>query len=111
MSVPMTSSDKAMRLSLMSVTLNLSLALVKGVAGVMGHSQALIADAVESALDVFSGLAVLYGLRIALRPADDNHPYGHGKAEPLAGAVVALSLLVGARGHRLHQCARDIGAA
>jgi cation diffusion facilitator family transporter len=94
----MTSSDKAMRLSLMSVTLNLSLALVKGVAGVMGHSQALIADAVESALDVFSGLAVLYGLRIALRPADDNHPYGHGKAEPLAGAVVALSLLVGAAG-------------
>jgi len=98
MSAPASTAGKALKLSLMSVLLNLSLALVKGIAGIVGHSQALVADAVESALDVFSGLAVLYGLRIALRPADDDHPYGHGKAEPLAGAVVALALLGGAAG-------------
>lgn len=91
-------AGRALRLSLISVGINLLLALAKGVAGIVGHSQALVADAVESALDVFSGVAVLYGMRIALQPADDDHPYGHGKAEALAGAIVAVSLLFGAAG-------------
>jgi cation diffusion facilitator family transporter len=86
----------ALRFSTLSVVINILLALIKGITGIVGHSQALVADAVESGLDVFSGMAVLYGLRVAAKPADDNHPYGHGKAEPLAAAVVALALLAGA---------------
>ncbi|MFM1921193.1 MAG: hypothetical protein RLZZ303_2827 [Candidatus Hydrogenedentota bacterium] len=87
---------RAVQFSLLSVTMNTLLALGKGVAGFMGNSQALVADAVESLLDVFSGLVVLYGLRVAARPADANHPYGHGKAEPLSGAFVAMALIGGA---------------
>jgi cation diffusion facilitator family transporter len=89
---------KALRMTLLSIGLNLLLAFAKGLAGIVGHSQALVADAVESALDVFSGLAVLFGMRIALKPADEDHPYGHGKAEALAAAIVAVSLLAGAAG-------------
>ena len=50
----------------------------------LGHSYALIADAIESLTDVFSSLIVYFGLRVAMRPPDANHPYGHGKAEPMA---------------------------
>jgi len=53
----------------------------------------VFADGLESAADVITGLVVYLGLRIALRPPDDNHPYGHGKAEPIAALVVGLSLL------------------
>ncbi len=59
---------------------NAALAVVKFIAGVMGHSQALIADAVESLADVFSSLIVWRGLVVAAEPADADHPYGHGKA-------------------------------
>lgn len=96
MSLARENAARAVQFSLLSVTVNTLLALGKGLAGVMGNSQALVADAVESLLDVFSGLVVLYGLRVAARPADANHPYGHGKAEPLSGAFVALALIGGA---------------
>jgi cation diffusion facilitator family transporter len=75
------------------MAVNSILALVKGVAGVTGNSYALVADAIESASDVLSSIVVMLGLRMAARPADDNHPYGHGKFEPLAAAVVALTLM------------------
>lgn len=82
------------RSTIFGVMINVAFAAVKGAAGVIGNSYALIADAVESALDIFSSVAVLGGLKIAAIPPDDNHPYGHGKAEPLAAMVVALVLMV-----------------
>jgi cation diffusion facilitator family transporter len=77
---------------------NALLVLVKLLAGIVGHANALVADAVESSADIFSSLIVWMGLSIAVRPADEDHPYGHGKAEPLAAAVVSLMLLGAAAG-------------
>lgn len=62
----------------------------------VGNSYALIADAIESLTDVFSSLIVYVGLRVAMRPPDENHPYGHGKAEPMAAVIVAAGLLLAA---------------
>ena len=98
---------RATRSTLLSVAVNASLAVVKGTAGVLGHSYALIADAMESAMDIGKSLVVLGGLRIAALPPDTCHPYGHGKAEPLAAIVVALGLLVGALGLAI-QSVREI---
>jgi cation diffusion facilitator family transporter len=72
------------------------LTVVKLVAGVLGHSHALIADAVESLADIFSSIIVWRALVLAEEPADEDHPYGHGKAEPLAAAVVSTILLLAA---------------
>jgi len=72
---------------------NLLLAIIKLIAGIVGHAYALVADAVESTTDIFSSLVVYGGLRIAAQPADEDHPYGHGRAEALAGAFVALMLV------------------
>lgn len=91
-------SQRAVRWSVLSVVANVVLALVKGVAGVLGQSYALVADAAESILDIFSSLVVWGGLRYAAKPPDENHPYGHGKAEPLAAIVVSLALLGAAVG-------------
>lgn len=84
------------RFVLLGVVVNAVLSAAKGIAGVLGNSYALIADAMESGLDVFQSLVVMGGLFIAAAPPDENHPYGHGKAEPLAAAVVAVGLLAGA---------------
>ncbi|MDO8545662.1 MAG: cation diffusion facilitator family transporter, partial [Opitutaceae bacterium] len=78
------------RLVLRGVLLNLLLALVKFAGGVFGNTYALIADAAESTIDVFSSLLVWAGFQVAARPPDANHPYGHGKAEPLAALAVAI---------------------
>lgn len=83
------------RLAQTGLAVNGVLALIKLVAGVVGHSYALVADAVESLADLFSGVVVWSGVRIAAREADADHPFGHGKAEALAALVVGL-LLVGA---------------
>ena len=71
---------------------NILLAIIKGLAGFFGNSYALIADALESTSDVFSSLIVLIGLKISTKPIDKNHPYGHGKAEPIVAIVVSLTL-------------------
>lgn len=81
------------RSAVLGMAVNALLAGVKGTAGVLGNSYALIADAIESAADVVTSLVVLLGVRMAGKPADNNHPYGHGKFEPLAAAVVSLTLL------------------
>jgi cation diffusion facilitator family transporter len=81
------------RTTIVGLFVNAVLALTKGVAGFLGNSYALIADAIESASDVVSSLIVVGGLRIAAKPRDENHPYGHGKAEPIAALIVALSLI------------------
>jgi cation diffusion facilitator family transporter len=87
-----------MRGALAGIAVNLLLAATKGTAGFVGNSYALIADAVESLSDTLSSTIVLLGCRMAGRPADANHPYGHGKFEPLATAAVALILFIAAAG-------------
>ena len=73
---------------------NAGLATIKFIAGILGNSYALIADGIESVVDVFSSLLVLFGLRYSARPADENHPYGHGKAEPLITFLVVVFLII-----------------
>ncbi|MCU0788117.1 MAG: cation diffusion facilitator family transporter [Verrucomicrobia bacterium] len=78
------------------MAVNVMLAMVKIVAGIVGHSNALIADGIESTADIVSSLVVWTGLKISSLPPDDTHPYGHGKAESVAGVVVAGALLAAA---------------
>ena len=87
--------------------MNAGLAAVKLVAGLVGNTYALVADAVESGADVAGSLLVWGGLSVAARPADEDHPYGHGKAEALAAAAVALMLLGAALGIAV-QAVREI---
>jgi cation diffusion facilitator family transporter len=81
---------------LRGIVLNLLLALVKFAGGILGGTYALIADGVESLLDVFSSALVWAGFRVASRPPDADHPYGHGKAEPLAAMAVGLVIFAAA---------------
>lgn len=89
-------AEAGARLVLRGVGLNLGLALLKFTGGVLGNTYALIADGVESLLDVFSSLLVWAGFRVAAVPPDADHPYGHGKAEPLAALGVALVIFAAA---------------
>lgn len=79
-----------------SIVGNTALALIKALAGIFGNSYALIADAIESTTDIFSSLLVLFGLKYANRPADRNHPYGHGRIEPLITFIVVGFLVMSA---------------
>ena len=81
-----------MRTTLLGILLNTVLALAKGVAGFLGHSFALMADALESLSDIVSSFIVYFGLRLSLKPPDADHPYGHGKFEPIAAIVVSMSI-------------------
>ncbi len=83
-------AEASARLVLRGIGLNIVLAVLKIAGGVFGHTYALIADGAESTLDVLSSLLVWTGFRVAGRPPDANHPYGHGKAEPLAALAVAV---------------------
>ncbi len=91
-------ATRSIRWAQAGLLVNALLVLVKLIAGIVGHANALVADAIESSADIFSSLIVWMGLSIAARPADEDHPYGHGKAEPLAAAVVSLMLLGAAIG-------------
>jgi cation diffusion facilitator family transporter len=84
--------SQARRPILLGIAVNFVLAGVKIAAGVLGHSYALVADGAESGADVLTSTAVLLGLTYSSKPADDDHPHGHGKAEPLAAAFVSLAL-------------------
>ena len=97
---PMSSArlQRSLRATFLGMIANTLLAMSKLVAGVAGHSHALVADAVESLADVFSSVIVWRGLVVAAEPADEDHPYGHGKAEPIAAAVVSTMLLTAAAG-------------
>jgi cation diffusion facilitator family transporter len=81
---------------LRGVALSALLAALKITGGILGNAYALVADGIESLLDIVTSALVWTGLQVASRPPDTNHPYGHGKAEPLAGIVVALITLVAA---------------
>jgi cation diffusion facilitator family transporter len=85
---------RGLRLTLLGMVANTLLAATKMVAGFVGHSHALVADGVESLSDLLSSVIVLRGLTVSAAPPDDDHPYGHGKAEPLAAAMVATMLLL-----------------
>ncbi|RAJ33091.1 cation diffusion facilitator family transporter [Pedobacter cryoconitis] len=91
-----TNHQTAVRATYFSIVSNTVLAILKGIAGVFGNSYALIADAIESTADIFSSLLVLFGLKYASRPADENHPYGHGRAEPLVTFLVVGFLITSA---------------
>lgn len=82
-----------LRATLLGLSVNTLLAGGKLAAGFIGHSSALVADGVESLADILSSLVVLRGVVVASEPADEDHPYGHGKAEPIAAAVVAALML------------------
>ena len=88
----------AARVALLGLLINVVLASVKIVAGVIGHAYVLIADGIESALDIGGSIVIWGGLTVAARPPDETHPYGHGKAEPIAAIVVALGVLAAATG-------------
>jgi cation diffusion facilitator family transporter len=80
-------------IALLGIVANISLATVKFLGGIFGNSYALIADAIESATDIIGSGIVYLGVRYAQKPADHNHPYGHGKTEPMAGLAVSILLV------------------
>ena len=84
------------RLALFGLIVNVFLAAAKILAGVIGHAYVLIADGIESALDVGGSIVIWGGLTVAARPPDQTHPYGHGKAEPIAAVIVAAGVLAAA---------------
>jgi len=94
--VPSARLQRSLRATFTGLAVNVALTVAKFLAGVFGHSQALIADAVESLADIFSSIIVWRGLVVAEAPPDEDHPYGHGKAEPLAAATVSAMLLLAA---------------
>ena len=94
--MPSARLKRSLRATFLGLAVNVTLTVAKFLAGSLGHSQALIADAVESLADIFSSMIVWRGLVVAETPPDEDHPYGHGKAEPLAAALVSVMLLVAA---------------
>ncbi len=94
----MDQAERGIRKRQAGLLINVALVVIKLVAGIAGHTYALIADAVESSLDIVSSLVVWGGLRITTRPADEEYPYGYGKAEAIAAVVVAFLLLAAAVG-------------
>ena len=88
----LSSKAVAMRISGVTIAVNVLLSLFKFAAGVLGHSAAMISDAVHSASDVMSTLIVMVGVSISGREADAGHPYGHDKLESVASVLLALIL-------------------
>lgn len=85
---------QAQRATIIGIVVNIILAIIKGIGGIMGNSRALVADAAHSASDVVSSVAVYIGIRAAQKPPDREHPYGHGKSENVATLIVAILLVV-----------------
>jgi len=92
----LTNEKKAIRAIYWSIASSALLALIKGFSGYYGHSYALVADAIESTTDIFAAVLVLAGLIYASKPADKNHPYGHGRIEPLITFLVVGFLMISA---------------
>jgi cation diffusion facilitator family transporter len=101
------SAATGIRATLTAVLVSIALGAIKIIAGVLGHSYALIADGVESMLDVVSGLVVAGSLKIAAQPPDEDYPYGYGRIEPVAALVIATGLLATAVGIAI-QSVREI---
>lgn len=92
----MSNEKTAIKTTYFSIIGNTLLAIIKGLAGFFGNSFALIADAIESTSDIFASILVLLGLKYATKPADENHPYGHGRIEPLITFMVVGFLIISA---------------
>jgi cation diffusion facilitator family transporter len=92
----MSHEKKAIKATYFSIVGNTCLAIIKGLAGYFGNSYALIADAIESTTDIFASFLVLFGIKYSNKPADKNHPYGHGRAEPLITFLVVGFLITSA---------------
>jgi len=92
----MTNEQTAIKATYFSLIGNTCLAIIKGLAGIFGNSYALIADAIESTTDIFASFLVLFGIKYSNKPADENHPYGHGRAEPLITFLVVGFLITSA---------------
>lgn len=92
----MSHEEKAIKATYFSIIGNICLAIIKGLAGFFGNSYALIADAIESTTDIFASFLVLFGIKYSNKPADKNHPYGHGRAEPLITFLVVGFLITSA---------------
>lgn len=92
----MSDEQTAIKTTLFSIVGNTILAVIKGLGGVFGNSYALLADAIESTTDIFASFLVLFGIKYASKPADKNHPYGHGRAEPLITFLVVAFLITSA---------------
>ncbi len=90
--------DSGARLALVGIVANTLLAVIKIGSGIVGNCYVLIADGIESTLDIFGSIIIWGGLKLAALPPDDDHPYGHGKAEALAAIVVALTVMAAAIG-------------
>lgn len=99
--------EKAIKSTYLGIFGNAGLAILKGLTGYFGNSYALIADAIESVSDFFSSLLILFGIKYANRPADKNHPYGHGRAEPLVTFLV-VGFLVSSAVIIAHQSIQNI---
>ena len=94
--LPASNLQSGARVALLGMAINFVLAIAKIAAGVLGNAYVLIADGIESALDIGGSVVIWSGLKFAARPPDATHPYGHGKAEPVAAAIVAVGVLVAA---------------
>ncbi len=92
----MSHEKTAVKTTYFSIISNASLAVLKWTAGYFGNSYALIADAIESTTDIFSSFLVLLGLKYSSKPADKNHPYGHGRIEPLVTFMIVGFLIISA---------------
>ena len=92
----MENEQKAIKATYFSIIGNACLAIIKGLGGFFGNSYALIADAIESTADILASFLVLFGLKYTNRPADKNHPYGHGRAEPLITFIIVGFLITSA---------------
>ena len=90
------SRQKLQKNTIIGFVVSLLLSIVKLAAGILGRSSALVADAVESFADTLGSMLVWQALRVASKPADEDHPYGYGKAEALASLGVGALLVVAA---------------
>ena len=87
---------RGLKTTLIGIIASFFLAAIKIFTGIVGNSYALIADGIESLTDIFTSSIVLTGLYFASKPADEDHPYGHGKAEPVAGIAVSFGIFIAA---------------
>src|SRR5438045_2586 len=104
---PASNMQSGARTALTGMIVNVALAAAKISAGLFGNSYVLIADGIESALDIAGSAVIWGGLKFASRPPDETHPYGHGKAEPMAAGIVAMSVILAAIGLAI-QSVREI---
>jgi cation diffusion facilitator family transporter len=104
---PASNMQTGARVALAGMIVNVLLAAAKITAGFLGNSYVLIADGIESSLDIGGSAVIWGGLKFASRPPDATHPYGHGKAEPLAAGIVAMGVIIAAIGLAI-QSVREI---